>query len=117
MSFQFFKTDFYCFGGKHRFGTIKIYDDITSDCSKVITGYCSISSSNRKKSLTVSGNTIQAEGLGSFIKNPGRTSVKAGKNLATNVKKNPGRVLEITLNIAKQPQPKDQNQLYHHYRK
>ena len=55
---------------------------------------------NRKKSMIVSDNTIKAEGLGSFFKNLGEISSKAGKKLATNVLKNPGRALEIGANIA-----------------
>ena len=98
MSFQKFKSDSYCVGGRHRSATIKIYGDITSKGSKVLVGYCSVG--NRKKSMTVSDNTIKAEGLGSFIKNLGKISAKAGKKLATNVLKNPGRALEITSNIA-----------------
>ena len=54
----------------------------------------------RKKSMIVSDNTMKAEGLGSFFKNLGKTSSKAGKKLATNVLKNPGRALEIGANIA-----------------
>ena len=50
--------------------------------------------------MIVSDNTIQAEGLGSFFKNLGKISAKAGKKLATNVIKNPGRASEITSNIA-----------------
>ena len=50
--------------------------------------------------MTVSDNTIKAEGLGSFFKNLGKISAKAAKKLATNVLKNPGRALEITSNIA-----------------
>ena len=65
MSFQKFKTDSYCVGGRHRSATIKIYGDRTSKASKVLIGYCSIC--NRKKSMTVSDNTIKAEGLGSFF--------------------------------------------------
>ena len=53
-----------------------------------------------KKSMIVSDNTIKAEGLSSFFKNLGKISAKGGKNLATNVLKNPGRVLEITSNFA-----------------
>ena len=98
MSFQKFKSDSYCVGGRHRSATIKIYGDITSKGSKVLIGYCSVC--NRKKSMTVSDNTIKAEGLGSFFKNLGKISAKAGKKLATNVLKNPGRALEITSNIA-----------------
>ena len=36
-----------------------LYGDITSKCSKVLIGYCLIC--NRKKSMTVSDNTIKAE--------------------------------------------------------
>ena len=43
---------------------------------------------------------LQAEGLGNFFKILRRISAKAGKKLATNVLKNPGRALEITSNIA-----------------
>jgi len=50
--------------------------------------------------MTVSDNTIQAEGLGRFFKNLGRMSAKAGYKVGTNVLKNPGRALEITSNIA-----------------
>ena len=57
MSFQKFKNDSYCVGGRHRSATTKIYDDITSKGSKVLIGYCSIC--NRKKSMTVSDNTIK----------------------------------------------------------
>ena len=65
MSFQKFKTDSYCVGERHRSATRKIYGDITSKNSKVLIGYCSVC--NRKKSMTVSDNTIKAEGLGSFF--------------------------------------------------
>ena len=43
--------------------------------------------------MTVSGNTIQAEGLGSFFEILGKISAKAGKNLATIALKNPSRFL------------------------
>ena len=55
---------------------------------------------SKKKSMIVSDNTIQAEGLSSFFKNLGKISSKACKNLATNVLKNPGRALEIGANNA-----------------
>ena len=103
MSFQKFKTSSYCVGQKHYSGTKNIIGEITLNKKtgreiKLLVGQCSIC--NRKKSMIVSDNTIQAEGLGSFFKNLGRISAKAGKKLATNVLKNPGRVLEITSNIA-----------------
>ena len=98
MTFQKFKTDSYCVGGRHRSATVKIYGDITPKGSKILIGYCSIC--NRKKSMIVTDNTIQAEGLGSFFKNLGKISAKAGKKLAKNVLSNPSRALEITSNIA-----------------
>ena len=50
--------------------------------------------------MIVSDNVIQAEGLSSFFKNLGKLSARAGKKLATNVLKNPGRALEIGANVA-----------------
>ena len=47
--------------------------------------------------MTVSDNTIQAERLGSFFENLGKSSAKASKHLATNLLKNPGRALEMLL--------------------
>ena len=66
MSFQKFKSDSFCVGGRHRSATVKIYGDITSKGSKVLIGYCLVC--NRKKSMTVSDNAIKAEELGSFLK-------------------------------------------------
>ena len=98
MSFIKFENDSYCVGGRHRSATTKIYGNITSKGSKVLIGFCSIC--NRKKSMTVSDNTIKAEGLGSFFKNLGKISAKAGKKLAKNVISNPGRALDLTAKIA-----------------
>ena len=98
MSFQNFKSDSYCVGGRHRSATVKIYGDITSKGRKILIGFCSIC--NRKKSMTVSDNTIKAEGLGSFFNNLGKISSKAGKKLATNALKNPARLLETGANVA-----------------
>ena len=70
MTFNKFETDSYCVGGRHRSATKIIYGDITSKGSKVLIGYCSIC--NRKKSMTVSDDTIKAEGLGDFLKNLGK---------------------------------------------
>ena len=103
MSFQKFKTNSYCVGQKHYSGTKHIIGEITLNKKtgreiKLLVGQCS--NCNRNKSMIVSDNTIQAEGLGSFFKNLGRISAKAGRKLATNVLKNLGRALEITSNIA-----------------
>ena len=102
MSFQKFKTNSYCIGQKHYSGTKNIIGEITLNKQtgreiKLLVGQCSIC--NRKKSMIVSDNTIQAEGLGSFFKNLGKISSKAGKKLATNVLKNPARALEIGANV------------------
>ena len=80
MSFNKFKSDSYCVGGRHRSATVKIYVDITSKGSKVLIGYCSIC--NRKKSMTVSDNTIKAEGLGDFFKNLGKKGLNVSKKMA-----------------------------------
>ena len=69
MTFNKFKTDSYCVGGRHRSATVKIFSDVNSKGSKVLIGYCSVC--NRKKSMTVSDDTIKAEGLGDFFKNLG----------------------------------------------
>ena len=50
--------------------------------------------------MTVSDNTIQADGLGDFFKNLGKVSSKAAKKLARNALKNPSRFLEIGANVA-----------------
>ena len=65
---------------------------------KLLVGKCVIC--DRKKSMIVSDNTIQAEGLGDFSKNLGKISAKAGKKLAENVISNPGRALDLTAKIA-----------------
>ena len=87
MSFQKFKSDSYCVGGRHRSAANNIYGDIASKGSKVLISYCPIC--NRRKSMTVSENTIQAKELCSFFKNLGRISAEAGEKLATNVVKIP----------------------------
>ena len=71
---------------------------MTSKGSKVLIGYCSVC--NRKKSMTVSDNTIKAEGLGRFFKNLGKISSKAGEKLAENIINNPGRALDLSAKIA-----------------
>ena len=80
MSCQKFKSDSYCAGGRHRSATTKLYGDITSWGSKVLIGFCSIC--NRKNSMTVSDNRIQAEGLGDFFKNLGKKGLNVSKKMA-----------------------------------
>ena len=99
MSSQKFKTNSYCVGGRHHSSTSNISGDITINKKtgkevKLLVGKCVIC--NRKKTMIVSDNVIQAEGLGDFFKNLGKSSVKLGKKLAKNVLINPGRALDLT---------------------
>ena len=98
MSFQKFKSDSSFVGGRHRSATKIIYGDINSKGSKLIIGYCSIV--NRKKSMSVSDNTIEAERLYSFFKILGKICAKVGKKIATNVLRIPARAPEIGANVA-----------------
>ena len=66
-----------------------IFGDVTSKGSKVLIGYCSIC--NRRKSMTVSDDTIKAEGLGDFFKNLGKKGLNVSKEMAKNVLSNPRR--------------------------
>ena len=103
MNSQEFRSDSYCVGGKHRSGTKNITGEITVNKKtgkqiKLLVGKCVIC--DRKKSMIVSDNTIEAEGIGSFFKNLGKISAKAGKKLAKNVLGNPGKALDLTAKIA-----------------
>ena len=55
---------------------------------------------NRKKSMIVKDNTIQAENLGDFFKNLGKKRVNVSKKMAKNVSSNPGPALDLTAKIA-----------------
>ena len=98
MSFNKFKSDSYCVGGRHKSATKNIHGDITSKGSKVLFGYCSIC--NRNKSMNVSDNTIQAEGFGDFCKKLGKKGVNVSKKMAKNVLSIPRRDLDLTAKIA-----------------
>ena len=98
MSFNKFKNNSYCVGGKHYSTTINIRGDITQNKKtgapvKLLRGNCS--SCKRNKSLIVSDQTIQAEGLGNFFKHLG----SAAKNVGKKILNNPGRALELAANI------------------
>ena len=97
MSFQKFKSDSYCVGGRHRSSTVRIYGDKTSKSSKVLIGYCSIC--NKKTFMTVSDNTKKAEGFSYFFQNLANKGKNVSKKMATNVIKILGRVLEIGANV------------------
>ena len=103
MNSQKFATDSYCVGGRHRSGTKDITGEITVNKktgkdTKLLVGKCMVC--NRKKSMIVSDNVIQAEGLGDFFKNLGKKGLKASKKMAKNVLSNPGRALDLTAKIA-----------------
>ena len=103
MSFQKFKSESYCVGGRHKSATKNIVGDITINKKsgkevKLLVGKCTIC--NRKKTMIVSDNVIQAEGLGDFFKNLREISAKAGKKLAKSVLSNPARALDLTAKIA-----------------
>ena len=103
MSSQNFKSDSYCIGGRHRLGTKDITGEITVNKktgrkNKLLVGKSVIC--NRKKSMIVSDNVIQAGGLGGFFKNLGKKGLNISKKMAKNVIKNPSRALDTTANIA-----------------
>ena len=64
----------------------------------MLVGKCMVC--NKKKSMIVSDNTIQAEGLIDFFKNLGKEGLNVSKKMARNVLKKPSRALDFTANIA-----------------
>ena len=103
MSFRKFEKDGYCVGGRHRSATKNIVGDITINKKtgkevKLLVGKCVIC--DRKKTLIVSDNVIQAEELGDFCKNLGKKGLNVSKKMAKNVLSNPGRALDLTAKIA-----------------
>ena len=98
MSFNKYKNNSYCVGGKHYSATTNIRGDITQNkktgaAVKLLRGTCS--TCKRNKSLKVSDQNIQAEGLGDFFRGIG----KAAKNVGKKILNNPGRALELAANI------------------
>ena len=103
MSSQKFQSDSYCVGGRHRSGTKNIVGEVRNNKKtgkeiKLLVGQCMVC--NRKKSMIVSDNVIQAEGLGNFFKNLGKKGLNVSKKMAKNVLSNPGRALDLTAKIA-----------------
>ena len=98
MSFNKFENNSYCVGGKHYSATTNIRGDITQNKKtgapvKLLIGTCS--TCKRNKSLIVSDQTIQAEGLGDFFRGIGKAAKSVGKKILIN----PGRALELAGNI------------------
>ena len=50
--------------------------------------------------MTVTDNTIQAESLGDFLKNPGKKGLNVSKKDGKNLLSNPGRALDSIAKIA-----------------
>ena len=98
MTFNKFKTDSYCVGGRHRSATKNIYGDKTSKGSKVLIGYCSVC--NRKKTMTVSDDTIKTGTFSDFFSNIGKKRLNVSRKLAKNVLSNSRRALDLTAKIA-----------------
>ena len=103
MNSQKFENNSYCVGGKDRSGTKNITGEITVNKKtgreiKILVGRYVVC--NRKKSMIVSDNTIQAVGLGDFFKNLGKKGLSVSKKMAKNVLSNPGRALDLTAKIA-----------------
>ena len=89
MSFIKFKNHSYCVGANHCSATISIRGDTTQNkksgaAVKLLRGTCS--TCKRNKSLIVSDQTIQAEGLGNFFEHLG--------SAAKNVEKKHSIILE-----------------------
>ena len=101
MSFNKYKNNSYCVGGKHYSAPTNVRGDITVKKTgipvKRLKGSCS--TCKRNKSLIVSDQTINAKGLGDFFKHLGKATTKAAKNVGKKILNNPGRALEIAANI------------------
>ena len=99
MSYNKFINNSYCVGGKHYSPTTNIRGDITNTGMsmgrpvKILRGNCT--TCKRNKSLIVSDQTINGEGLGDFFKHLGSAAKNVGKKIL-NIK---GRALEIAANI------------------
>ena len=103
MRSQKFQSDSYCVGGRRRSKTKNIVGEIRNDRKtgkeiKLLVGQCMVC--NRKKSMIVSDNVIQAEGLGDFFKQLGKKRPNVSRKMAKNVLSNPARALDLTAKYA-----------------
>ena len=62
--------------------------------------------------MTVSDNTIQAEGFVDFFQNLGEKGLNISKKMAKNVLKNPGRALDVSAKVARRLLLETLKQLY-----
>ena len=101
MSFIKFESNSFCVGAKHYSATTNIRGDITVNTKtglpakliKLLRGTCT--TCKRNKSLIVSGQTINGEGLGNFFKHLSSAAKIVGKKILNK----PGRALELAANI------------------
>ena len=98
MSFNNFKNISYCVGEKHYSATTNIRGDITQNKKtglpiNLLGGTCT--TCKRNKSLIVSDQTMNEEGLGEFFKHLD----SAAKNVGKKILNNPGRALETAAKI------------------
>ena len=93
MTFNKFRSDSYCVGGRHRSATLQIYGDVSSKGNKVLIGFCSICI--RKKSMKVSEDTTKAKSLGDFFKNLGKNGLSVSKKRAKKRFKSPKKSLRF----------------------
>ena len=115
MSFQNFKMDSHCGGGRHRSATTKDVDFITSKNIRVLIGLCSIC--NREKFMTVSDNTKVAEGFGEFFMDLGKEGPNVSQKMAEKGFENPGRALEMGANVGTPFANRTKRSLHPHYQR
>ena len=65
--------------------------------------------------MTLSDDTIKAEGLGDFFIYLGKKGLYVSKKMAKNVLSNPGRALDLTAKIYTAAVSKNSKQLDQHY--
>ena len=81
-SFNKFKTNSYCVGGRHYSGTINIRGVASAKGTKMSKGSCALR--KRNQSMTISDATTEAQGLKDFFKSVGKATVNFGKKVANN---------------------------------
>ena len=104
MSSQKFHTNSYCVGHRGYSGTKNITGEIrfnkkTGKDIKLLVGKLFVIC-DKRKSMIVADNVIQAKGLGDFFKHLGEKGLNVSKKMAKNVLSNPGRALDLTAKIA-----------------
>ena len=87
------ENTFCCVGVRHQSSTLSNEGERTETCRELLFGKWV--QSNRRQSMTVSGNSVALEVLGNFHKSLGRLSAWAGRKVAVIVLQNLGRALKI----------------------